>query len=53
MNQFLIIIMMMAMNTLKLQKAVGKNTSQFNNANREMTLYVYVKSDGNENDDQW
>ena len=43
MNEFLIIIMMMAMNTLKLQKAVGKNTSQFNNANREMTIRVREK----------
>lgn len=33
----------MAMNTLKLQKAVGKNISQFNNANREMTIHVHEK----------
>ena len=43
MNQFLIIIIMMAMNTLKLQKAVGKNISQFNNVNREMTIHVHEK----------
>lgn len=33
----------MAMNTLKLQKAVGKNISQFNSANRKMTIHVHEK----------